>query len=233
MLNNRIDTDLIPKQIANAGPAAIGFVIGFLSTRCKKLQAMLQCMHDIAIEVDVVKSMSLLQSCIVEATESVHATVYFMEPKSEQFSIRASTWQKPNLNVTLDKIFGSSAILKGETVNVYNIKTSEYYHDDIEAVFKNKFDVDCIMSTPIFGDGMRVCGIMEVINKKTGNPFFTAEDDFVIKAIASMGTLLFNHANVKQNAMKKTDDIKVFLNTASMMSSSELDMGGECSNRNH
>ena len=182
-------------------------------------------MHDIAIEVDVTKSMSLLLQCILEATDAAHATIYFMDSDSDKFSVRASTWQKKNVSVTFESLFGHAALNKCETINVYNISTSEYYLEESVKLFKNKIDVDCILSSPIFGDGMRICGILEIINKRSGNPFFTGEDDFVVKAIASMGTLLFNHSNVKQSALKKTDDIKIFLNTASMMSN-ELDMGG-------
>ena len=215
------------QQIVKQGPSAVNFTIGFLSYRCKKLQSLLQCMHDIAIEVDVVKSMKMLLDTIMTATEAQQGTVYFTESKAEKLIIRASSWQKEGQSSDLDKVLGSQALSKGETVNVFNIHSSEYYAADVDYTFKNKFEVDCLLSTPIFGDGMRVSGIIEIINKKSGNPYFTAEDEFVLKAIASMGTLLFNHANVKQSALKKTDDIKVFLNTASMMSSAELDMGGK------
>lgn len=225
LLNTNIDPDLIQKQFQDSNPYRNAFVVDFLTSRCKRLQAMLQTMQEIALEVDVTKSMSLLLKCILDATDALHATVYFLDTNAEKFSIRASTWQKTNTTTTFDMLFGNVGLNKCQTLNVYNIKTSEYYTEESEKQFKDKIDVDCILSTPIFGDGMRICGIIEVINKREGNPFFTAEDEFVVKAIASMGTLLFNHANVKQSALKKTDDIKMFLNTASMMSS-ELDMGG-------
>lgn len=225
LLNSKIDPDLIAAQLSGAGPAVAGFVVNFLTSRVKKLQSLLQCMHDIATEVDVIKSIKLLTTCILEATEASQVTVYFTETNLEKLSVRTSTWQKEGVNVPLSKVFGIASLSKGESVNVFNIKSSEFYTDEIEAVFKDKFEVDCIMSTPIFGDGMRVSGIIEIINKRSGNPFFSAEDEFMLKSIASMGTLMFNHANIKQSAMKKTDDIKVFLNTASMMSSAELDMG--------
>lgn len=225
LLNSHMDPELVQKQLHNSDQCTTQFVVDFLSARCKKLQSMLQTMQEIAIEVDVTKSMSMLLKCILDSTDSAHATVYFLDINAEKLTIRASTWQKPNTTATFEMLFGNVALNKCQTVNVYNIKTSEYYNEDCEKQFKDKIEVDCILSTPIFGDGMRVCGVIEVINKAEGNPFFTAEDEFVVKGIASMGTLLFNHANVKQSALKKTDDIKMFLNTASMMSN-ELDMGG-------
>eukprot|EP00842_Homolaphlyctis_polyrhiza_P002737 jgi/Hompol1/3464/HPOL_005231-RA len=100
----------------------------------------------------------------------------------------------------------------------------EYYTEAVTEAYQ-QVDAECVLSAPVFGDGMKVAGLIEVINKQIGNPFFNAEDEFMIKALASLGTLLFNHANVKQSAIKKTDDIKMFLNTASMMTTEKTDMG--------
>ncbi|KAJ3092805.1 hypothetical protein HK102_002372 [Quaeritorhiza haematococci] len=87
-------------------------------------------------------------------------------------------------------------------------------------------DMECVLSVPIYtNENSRIAGMLEIINKESGSPFFTAEDEFVLKALSSMCTLLLTHSSVRQEAMRKTDDIRVLLNTASLMSS-ELDLGG-------
>ncbi|KAI8925193.1 hypothetical protein BC831DRAFT_436089 [Entophlyctis helioformis] len=224
LLNSNIDPDLIPKQLARAGPDGIRFLITFLSSRCKKLQSILQTMYDIAIEIEMDKAMMMLLQCVLDATEAKHACLYFTGNTTGKLVVRNNNWPDPRENATVEEVFAGNVIFKGERVNVYNVKTSEHYTDTVAEAYQ-QVEADCILSAPVFGDGMKVSGLIEVINKTSGNPFFNAEDEFMIKALASLGTLLFNHANVKQSAIKKTDDIKVFLNTASMMTSEKADMG--------
>lgn len=71
---------------------------------------------------------------------------------------------------------------------------------------------------------MKVIGVIEMINKKTGNPYFNAEDVFMMKVLASFATLL-NFQTVSINsATKKQDDIKTFFNTATTLNV-DSDMG--------
>ncbi|KAL5038714.1 hypothetical protein BDV3_001937 [Batrachochytrium dendrobatidis] len=224
LLNSNIDADLISKQLFKAGPEGTKFLMSFLSSRCKKLQGILQTMYEISLEIEMEKAMDMLLRCVMDATEAKHACLYFTGAANGKLIAQNSNWVKPRENVTVNEVFAGSIVFKGESVNIYNIKTSEYYTDIIAEMY-HQVDADCILSAPVFGDGMKVAGLIEVINKKSGNPYFNAEDEFMIKALASLGTLLFNHASIKQNAIKKTDDIKVFLNTTSMMTGEKADTG--------
>nr|KAJ3422883.1 hypothetical protein HK105_005831 [Polyrhizophydium stewartii] len=224
LLNSNIDPDLIPKQLARAGPEGIRFLITFLSSRCKKLQSILLTMYNIALEIEMDKAMAMLLQCVLDATEARYACLYFTGNTAGKLVVRNNNWPDPRSNISIEEVFAGQIIFKGERVNVYNVKTAEFYTDAVAEAYQ-QVDAECVLSAPVFGDGMKVSGLIEVINKRIGNPFFNAEDEFMIKSLASLGTLLFNHANVKQSAIKKTDDIKVFLNTASMMTSEKTDMG--------
>lgn len=92
------------------------------------------------------------------------------------------------------------------------------------AAFYCGFEPDCIISAPIFGDGMKVTGIIEMINKKSGNPYFNAEDLFMINTLASFATLLNSQTTTITTAAKKHDDMKTFFNTATTMNA-DSDMG--------
>ncbi|KAJ1327108.1 hypothetical protein BSLG_010455 [Batrachochytrium salamandrivorans] len=224
LLNSSIDPDLIFKQLLKANPEGVRFLTAFLSSRCKKLQAILQTMYDISLEIEVEKAMAMLLQCILDATESKYACLYFTGVTVGKLVVRSSNWIEPRACISVDEVFAGPTLFKGEQVNIYNAKTSEHYTDAISEVYQ-QVDADCVLSAPVFGDGMKVSGIIEVINKQSGNPFFNVEDEFMIKALASLGTLLFNQTNVKLSAIKKTDDIKLFLNTASMMATEKADMG--------
>jgi adenylate cyclase len=82
-----------------------------------------------------------------------------------------------------------------------------------------------MISAPIFGDGMKVVGIIEMINKKSGNPYFNAEDVFMMNSLASFATLMNFQAATITSAAKKNDDIKTFFNTTTTMNA-DSDMGG-------
>ncbi|KAH6587857.1 hypothetical protein BASA50_011048 [Batrachochytrium salamandrivorans] len=224
LLNSSIDPDLIFKQLLKANPEGVRFLTAFLSSRCKKLQAILQTMYDISLEIEVEKAMAMLLQCILDATESKYACLYFTGVTVGKLVVRSSNWIEPRACISVDEVFAGPTLFKGGQVNIYNAKTSEHYTDAISEAYQ-QVDADCVLSAPVFGDGMKVSGIIEVINKQSGNPFFNVEDEFMIKALASLGTLLFNQTNVKLSAIKKTDDIKLFLNTASMMATEKADMG--------
>ena len=224
LFNSTIDPDMLPKQFANSGPDGIRFLITFLSARCKKLQNILNTLYNIALEIEMPKAMDMLLECVLEATDAKYASLYFTSGASGKLTVKNTNWPVVRENIPIDEVFASSIIFKGERVNVYNIKSSEHFTEHVAEAYQC-VEPECILSAPIFGDGMKVAGFVEVVNKSTGNPFFHVEDEFMIKALSSLNTLLFNHANVKQNAIKKTDDIKVFLNTASMMTNQKTDMG--------
>ncbi|KAI8852671.1 hypothetical protein BC829DRAFT_424823 [Chytridium lagenaria] len=217
LLNSTYDYEAILKQVHKANPESARAMVNFLATRCKKMQGILQCMYQIATEGDSEKAMSGLLQCALEAVEGKHACLYTID--------ETTNWVDEGTVVATDKIFWGMKVLKGDTVNVYNAKTSEQYSDDVHEQY-GKLEMECIMMAPVFTENFRVSGVIEIVNKAQAGaaPYFTAEDEFVLKALSSVWTLLLNHSQVRQQALRKSDDIRVLLNTASLMSS-ELDLG--------
>ncbi|KAJ3118903.1 hypothetical protein HDU96_006554 [Phlyctochytrium bullatum] len=189
------------------------------------MQEVIQCMFQISTEGDVEKAMSILLTCAIDALEAKHATLYTIEEATSEILVRSSNWQEEGQATTTDRIFWGMKVLKGETVNIYNAKTSEQYTDEIHEHY-GKLEMECIIMAPVFTENFRVSGIIEVINKSQPGiaPYFNAEDEFVLKALSSVWTLLLSQSQVRRQAMRKSDDIRVLLNTASLISS-ELDLG--------
>ncbi|KAJ3106152.1 hypothetical protein HDU97_006969 [Phlyctochytrium planicorne] len=225
LLNSSYDYQAILKQSQKANSESTKAIVNFLAGRCKKMQEILQCMFEVATEGDSEKAMATLLNCALSAVDGKNACLYTIDETTSEIIVRSSNWVEPGSVTSTDKIFWGLKVLKGEIVNVYNAKTSEQYTDEIHEQY-GKLEMECIMMAPIFTEQFRVSGIIEIVNKSTPGaaPYFNAEDEFVLKALSSVWTLLLNHSHVRQQALRKSDDIRVLLNTASLMSS-ELDLG--------
>jgi putative methionine-R-sulfoxide reductase with GAF domain len=163
----------------------------------------------------------------------------------------ASTSSASYKSLQLSQIFGSQMAMKSEMVNIYNLTSSDLYTDELHEEYK-EVDPQCILVAPIMMESnSKVTGFIEIINKKpsvspnsnissttaigrpnggpsgsnsNAPPYFNAEDEFCLKTLCSLWTLLLSQTHVRQQALRKSDDIQVLLNTASLMSS-ELDLG--------
>ncbi|KAI8817596.1 uncharacterized protein EV422DRAFT_622547 [Fimicolochytrium jonesii] len=97
----------------------------------------------------------------------------------------------------------------------------------------DKLDVQCILTVPILstkalagvhfpGSPGGLVGIIELINKTGADtpPFFTTEDEFVAKTLASVATMfMVNTGGTEQLVVHQTADLKTLLDNASVMTS--------------
>ncbi|KAJ3417077.1 hypothetical protein HDV05_006936 [Chytridiales sp. JEL 0842] len=147
---------------------------------------------------------------------------------------KADNTVKPLLQLT--DIIGAAQVLKSLTpLSVYNLPSSDLYTDTLHDQYKH-LEPQCSLLVPIkVESGSKCTGFIEIINKApfpssstgptmTTPPYFSAEDEFCLTTLASLWTLLLSQTHVRQQALRKSDDIRVLLNTASLMSS-ELDLG--------
>ncbi|KAJ3038611.1 hypothetical protein HDV00_000455 [Rhizophlyctis rosea] len=253
LLNTSYSANSIMSFLSRSPPELIHSFIPFLVTRVQKFQTIFACMRRVAQESDSEKVMTELLNCVLECVAGRAGTVYIMnsttsgtnsnpddgiagsvvehakmvDPMSTIYAVvQCSTWHAPGTRLELSSLFNAHQVyLKGELSNSHNVKSSDAYTDAVDSVYSS-IDPECIFTVPIFGDGGGITGAIEVVNKTKGPPFFDAEDEFMVEALSSLWTLMLAHSSVREEALRKTDDIKVLLNTASLMSS-ELDMGAQ------
>ncbi|KAJ3068821.1 hypothetical protein HDU99_003095, partial [Rhizoclosmatium hyalinum] len=164
-------------------------------------------------------------------------------------SILASTWaiKEAVLEYTTthpigERILGGGPLLKGGIVNVFNVKESDIYTDEAHEYYYGRggVEIDCVLTVPVLLGGVKLVGAVEVINKKgvgdakqRVSPYFNAEDEYMLKCLASVWTILSGGTGLgggvggsaSGTPGKKKDDIKMLMNTASFMSS-DLDLNG-------
>ena len=217
-----MDPEALTKQIAKCGPEGLRFLMNFLSRQCQKFQSVLKSLYEISHEIELDGAAKKLFDIVMQVTNSKYGTLYQISQNKIQVFI--SNWPEPRITLQESELFGSSALLKGDMVNTMNFRTSDLLSETLTKSYQSA-DPDCIISAPFFGDGMRVSGVLELIGKTSGNPLFNSEDEFLVRALSSLSTILFNQISIKQTAAKKSDEIKTFLKTTNAMPS-DLNMQG-------
>jgi transcriptional regulator with GAF, ATPase, and Fis domain len=220
LMNSTMDPDALTKQVAKAGPEGLRFLMNFLARQCQKYQITLKSLYDISHEIELESAARKLFDVMLEVTNARYGTLYNMQQNNVQ--VYLTNWQEQRQTKEGD-LFATHIIAKGDLINAMSFRTSDYHTDRIEENYLC-VDPDCIISAPFFGDGMKVIGFIELIGKKSGNPIFTSEDEFLVQALSNLTTILFNQISVKQTAAKKSNNIKAFLTTANSMPA-ETDMG--------
>lgn len=221
LLNSAIEPEMLLSQAGKAGPEGVKFLLKFLSSRCKKLQASLNTIQNVALDIDRVVAQENLFKCMLSTTDAAYGTIY-LHSSGSKYNVAYTNWPGERQDVTCDGIYGFKTILKNEYVNASNMKSDIMFVGSVAQNYR-QVDPECILSSPIYGDGMKVIGLAELVNKAHGNPYFTAEDVFILNALASFATLMNGQSKSLEKSIKKQDDMKNFLSTASKTST---DVGG-------
>ncbi|RKO84093.1 GAF domain-like protein [Blyttiomyces helicus] len=220
LLNAANDADAISRHLSRGGPESLKAFNTFLTSRLRKLQSLLSTAHRMCSQSDPERAMHLAIATLLEGVDAKHGCLYVVEEGSEEVEVRASSWVDVGSRIRLERVFCGEALARGGEglVNVFNVKASEFFSDALEETYGGVAP-ECVLSAPVVVEDGEVAGILEVVNKGGGAPFFDAEDEFVIRAVASVLGLLIAHSNVRNAGMRRSDDTRMLLNTASLMSS--------------
>lgn len=229
--NSQFKIDSIKNHIKSAKPETSEKIMGFLSENSRKLQTIMKFLEPIAVEVDIDISLQKVMDCIAEATMAKYITMYMFDEFTEKFVVKGSNWQTVNQGYHKDDVYASADIIHHKICNVYNMEMSDDFTDSIHKVYGG-LHCECILSVPIKRDNSTVVGILEVVNKTCSPPYFSSEDESLLKAISCICTLLLLNADIRSNALQRAKNIKVLLNTASLMTS-DLDLEGISSSINN
>ena len=142
LLNSNNDPDVISRQLTKGGIEAYRFATEFLAKRCKKLQNIFSTVYNVAIEGDVEKSMASVVDALLNAIDTKYVTfcksfsllniilLDIFDTKKDKLSVRASNWQPTTTDHLVDNILCGSTLLRGDPINLYNIKESDAFGED-------------------------------------------------------------------------------------------------------
>jgi adenylate cyclase len=224
LMNSSMDPLALTRQLATSSPEGFKFLTQFLAKQCSRFQSVMKSLIEIAQQPALDKAAQKLFDIMMQVTDAQYGTIYFSTIAGSPLKVFNNNWPVSRQTVLEDHICASDAILKGDLVNIYNLKASDYYKGPIPSAY-TLVEPSCILSAPFYGDGLRITGIIELINKKSGNPVFSAEDEFMMRALSSITTIIFNQINVKQSATKKTDNLKTFFAATTGNPTTKIEMG--------
>ncbi|KAJ3350766.1 hypothetical protein HDU91_006206 [Kappamyces sp. JEL0680] len=224
LMNSNMDPEALSRQIATASPEGIRFLTHFLSKQSAKFQSVLNSLIDISQQPALEKSAQKLFEVMMDVTEAQYGAIYYSSSPGSPLKVFNNNWPVQRTSVLPENICASEISLKGDLVNIFNLKGSDYYKGRIPSDYE-ALAPSCILSAPFYGDGLRISGIIEFVNKRSGNPVFSVEDEFMVKALSSITTIIFNQINVKQTVTRKSDNLKTFFAATNATPAAKVEMG--------
>ena len=79
-------------------------------------------------------------------------------------------------------------------------------------------DLDCCLLVPVLRDD-KVVGIIEAVDKTEDPPLFDVEDEYILKQLAMMCSIVMSHNQMREESRQRGENIQAVLKTASLMSS--------------
>lgn len=140
---------------------------------------------------------SKIVACAKDVTSAVESTLYIVDPSDYSLLATESTWLKPAGRVVKrDQLLCQETLMKGQPVSLYSVKTSEEYTKEVEEFYQlnGKVLPECVLSIPVLHPerSKTVIGVIELVNKAAGPPYFSADDhEFAVLISRTLTTLLF------------------------------------------
>jgi putative nucleotidyltransferase with HDIG domain len=177
----------------------------------KEYETRLEFLYDIAQQAssaaeisDLLKEIPGMIQQILNASAS---SLLLIDEEEKQFCLRASCSEHSKMleqtKLSLDSGIAGFVALNSQPVIVNDVSLDEAYNKNIDTV--SGLDIRSIIAAPLVR-GSKVIGVLEMMNKKNGNPFndgdlglltyFTSTEAFIL--LVSMATILINNFKLCQ-----------------------------------
>jgi transcriptional regulator with GAF, ATPase, and Fis domain len=170
-------------------------------------------------------AIDIILRAAVHLLNAQHASIYSVDDRLHCFIVKNSSWRKIKEKAAFQNVIGATHIF--QTLKPFSIQSIRSFILDFSDSLANAYmdvDLNCCLSYPIMA-GTKVVGIIEIIDKRSGSPIFDAEDEFILKQLAAMCTIVMTHNEIREESRRRGDDIQAVLKTASLMSS-EVELAG-------
>ncbi|KAI8994279.1 hypothetical protein BC832DRAFT_425467 [Gaertneriomyces semiglobifer] len=221
LLSTSQSASAIANYLLKSNPDDARAFIVYLSTRIRKYKSILATLTELGNGKDQSQVIDDMLVAFVDAVDAKYVTFYGLD--GVDCTVRGSNWRAKASTVGHHLLYGSSTVIRGNIVNAYDLKEDLNISNEILESYA-AFDLECILSVPVYADDGRIVGILEFVNKTTGSPLFTIEDDAMAIALAGLLTILVTRQDVGGGVTQDGADVRAFLNTASAMTN-EVDVG--------
>lgn len=223
LFNGKIDPETLAKQAAMAGPENAKFLIQLLAARCSKFQRVAEIVTKLTKEIEESASEQIFFDCILDSADAMYGSIYLATKMPGKLKLLKSNWPTDRTDISTSKIYGYQRVICAQTCNACNVKSSDDFKDVGD--YYDELQPACILAIPVYGEDLRVVGIIELVNKSSGNPFFNEQDLAIVSFLASILSLkLFQiHGGSKGNRKQESIQKNFFESTKGI--TSETDVG--------
>lgn len=128
LMNSNMDAEALFMMLKTTSPDGLRFLTLFLSNQCTKFQNTLRSIIEVSRQPELEKASKKLFDIIVEVTNAKYGAIYYSASPDSQIKVFDNNWpQERAAAINHTQIFASEAVLRGDLINVYNFRDSDYH----------------------------------------------------------------------------------------------------------
>lgn len=193
LINDNLDADVILNQFATASPEGLHFLCYLLVQQCSSFKKLLKGIGEVGRLVDMELAVEKLFGVVMEVSKAKYGSIHIFE--NGIVATKCTNWQQREGPISIP-----NSILEGEVINCGSLTRNN--GDDDEPT--------CSLIAPIYGVGNIVIGMIELFDKLNGNPVFTFDEEFGVKELGNLASILFNQINIIQDSQRKRECLNDF-----------------------
>lgn len=188
----------------------------FLIVRCQKLQAIIECINNLARERIPSEPLETLLFMFKDILKANFCTLYSIDGVNA--TVHISNLFKFDTTFPFTNVLGYSSLSRGSLANRFNQKSADNTAPNLSEHYADVHpDVRCFISCPILSEGGKLVAVVEFINTIEEKSNFDAEDEFILRLTSSLWNLFIKHIPEETNNHRKSQKFTdVFLQIAEL-----------------
>ncbi|MEW5850149.1 MAG: GAF domain-containing sensor histidine kinase [Myxococcota bacterium] len=176
-----------------------------LAVKDRRIQAMKEIGRSLSGSLNLDEVLVLIMRHVTDLLEADRSTLYVLEPKSKELwskVIQGDGVQEIRMPVGVG-VAGWVA-KTGQLLNLRDVYSDKRFNQSIDK--RTGYRTENMVAIPMRDHRGRILGVIQALNKKTGNGF-TDEDERMLEAIASTAATAIENAVLYEQALKQNENL--------------------------
>jgi sigma-B regulation protein RsbU (phosphoserine phosphatase) len=170
--------------------------------RADRLQSLLDVSMALATQVDLDSLLQVILDQARSVMQAERSTLYVYDPGQDALVSRVSEGAARGLAIRVPLGTGIAGHVGAtrELVNIPDAYADPRFNPEVDR--KGGFRTRSILTAPLLSHDGRLMGVIQLLNKSTGEPF-SAEDEVLVRAFASHAGVALERARLVEEALEK------------------------------
>lgn len=186
LINSSSNFDLLGKHMGSFSVDSLRNCMYFLIRHSKTMSLVVNTLLSLDKNMNSDKRSKMLMNLTVKTIDARHVSIYQCDPSSPHphFSVHRSTWvDGTSKKIDCDALYGGEeCLMSRKGVNLFDLKKQDLKSKSRYATL----EPSCVLSRPILSDGGHIIGMIEMIDRTAGLPFFNAEDELYLDVLCNL-----------------------------------------------